>query len=70
MQIVGPEAEAHLTWAGIVAALEAGHALPRAEIADLLLYRGEDVLLDRAAWITGLGSLVAVKIRSASLSMS
>ena len=60
MQIVGPEAEAHLTWAGIVAALEAGHALPRAEIADLLLYRGEDVLLDRAAWITGLGSLVKI----------
>jgi ornithine cyclodeaminase len=34
--------------------------LPRAEIADLLLYRGQDVLLDRAAWITGLGSLVKV----------
>ena len=47
-----------LTWAGMLAALEAGHALPRAEIADLLLYRGDDVLLDRAAWITGLGSLV------------
>ena len=54
------EAEAHLSWAGLMAALEAGHRLPRAEIADLLLYRGDDTLLDRAAWIDGLGSLVKV----------
>jgi ornithine cyclodeaminase len=53
-------AEAHLDWAGLMAAFEAGHRLPRAEIADLLLYRGEDTLLDRAAWIDGLGSLVKV----------
>jgi ornithine cyclodeaminase len=49
-----------MTWAGLVAALEAGHLLPRAEIADLFLYRDRDVLLDRAAWISGLGSLVKV----------
>ncbi|MGL6209934.1 MAG: ornithine cyclodeaminase family protein [Paracoccaceae bacterium] len=60
MKIIGPEAEAHLTWAGLLAALEAGHRLPRAEIADLFLYRGPDTLLDRAAWIDGLGSLVKV----------
>jgi ornithine cyclodeaminase len=60
VEMVGPEAEAVLTWAGIIAALEAGHGLPRAEIADLLLYRGDDTLLDRAAWIDGLGSLVKV----------
>ncbi len=53
-------AEAHLDWAGLMAAFEAGHRLPRAEIADLLLYRAEDTLLDRAAWIDGLGSLVKV----------
>jgi len=57
---IGPEAEARLTWAGLLAALEAGHRRPRAEIADLLLYRGDDRLLDRAAWIEGLGALVKV----------
>ncbi|MBL9048712.1 MAG: ornithine cyclodeaminase [Tabrizicola sp.] len=53
-------AEAHLTWSGLTAAIEAGHRLPRADIADLLLYRGEDTLLDRGAWIDGLGSLVKI----------
>ena len=60
IEVVGPEAEAVMTWAGLLAAFEAGHALPRAEIADLFLYRDRDVLLDRAAWIRGLGSLVKV----------
>ncbi len=60
VQTIGKEAEALLTWSGLTAALEAGHRLPRAEIADLLLYRGKDALLDRAAWIDGLGSLVKV----------
>jgi ornithine cyclodeaminase len=55
--IIGPEAETHLTWSGLCAALEAGHRLPRAEIADTLLYRGRDTLLNRAAWIDGLGQL-------------
>lgn len=58
--ILGAETEPHLTWPGLTAALEAGHRLPRAEIADILLARGEDRLLDRAAWIDGLGSLVKV----------
>jgi ornithine cyclodeaminase len=58
--IIGPEAEARLTWAGLMAALEAGHRLPRAEIKDLFLYRGKDVLLNRAAWIDGLAQLVKV----------
>jgi ornithine cyclodeaminase len=56
--IIGPEAEAHLTWAGLMAAITAGHRLPRAEIKDMLLYRGPDTLLNRAAWIDGLGLLV------------
>ena len=60
VEMIPFEAEAHLSWAGLMAALEAGHRLPRAEIADLLLYRGDDTLLDRAAWIDGLGSLVKV----------
>lgn len=60
VEMIGREAEALLTWPGMLAALEAGHRLPRAEIADLFLYRGADTLLDRAAWIDGLGSLVKV----------
>lgn len=60
IESVGREAEAVMTWTGLLAALEAGHLLPRAEIADLFLYRDRDVLLDRAAWISGLGSLVKV----------
>jgi ornithine cyclodeaminase len=53
-------AEAHLTWAGLTEALEAGHRLPRAEIKDMLLNRDRDVILNRAAWIDGLGALVKV----------
>ena len=60
MDIVGKDAEALMSWHGLIAALEAGHRLPRAEIADLLLYRKQDTLLDRAAGIDGLGSLVKV----------
>ena len=60
VEMIEPEAEALLDWPGLIAALEAGHSLPRAEINDLFLYRGPDVLLDRAAWIEGLGALVKV----------
>lgn len=56
--IIGPEAEAHLTWDGLVAALEDGHSRPKAQIADIFLYRGADTLLSRAAVIDGLGQLV------------
>jgi ornithine cyclodeaminase len=58
--IVPREAEAYLTWPGLIAALEAGHRLPRAEIKDMVLSRGQDTILDRAAWIDGLGALVKV----------
>lgn len=57
---IGREAEALMRWPDLLAAFEAGHRLPQAEIADLFLYRDRDVMLDRAAWITGLGSLVKV----------
>lgn len=50
--------EALLDWNDLADALAAGHALPRAEIADSFLYRGADTLLSRAAWIDGLGQLV------------
>lgn len=56
--IIGPEAEARLSWSGLLDAMVAGHRMPRADIGDMFLYRGEDTLLNRAAWIDGLGSLV------------
>jgi len=55
---IGPEIEARLDWLELIAALEAGHNLPKASITDSFLYRGADTLLSRAAWIDGLGSLV------------
>jgi ornithine cyclodeaminase len=59
-EVVPKEAEALLDWQGLLKAFEAGHRLPRAEIKDLFLYRGQDTILDRAAWIAGLGALVKV----------
>jgi ornithine cyclodeaminase len=58
VQMIGPEAEARLDWLALCDAIEAGHRRPRAEIADIFLYRGKDTLLSRAAWIDGLGQLV------------
>ncbi|THD85545.1 ornithine cyclodeaminase [Aliigemmobacter aestuarii] len=58
VEMIGPEAEAHLDWITLSEAIEAGHRLPRAEIADMFLYRGQDTLLNRSAWIDGLGLLV------------
>ncbi len=52
------EAEAKLDWLALTRALEVGHKLPKAEIGDTFLYRGKDTLLNRAAWIDGLGLLV------------
>ena len=52
------EGESLLDWMGFIAALAAGHALPKAEVADSFLYRGKDTLLNRAAWIDGLGLAV------------
>jgi ornithine cyclodeaminase len=60
IEIIGPEAESRLSWDGLVQAIVAGHARPRAEITDTLLYRRADTLLNRAAWIDGLGLLVKV----------
>ena len=51
--------EKGLDWLGLTDAFEAGHKLPKAEISDSLLYRGKDTLLQRQAWIDGLG--IAVK---------
>ncbi len=60
MEIVPRDAEALLSWADLTAAIEAGHRLPRADIRDVLLHNGPNALLNRTAWINGLGQLVKV----------
>lgn len=54
------EGEAKLDWIGVTEAIAAGHMLPPAQVADVFLYRGDDTLLNRSAWIDGLG--LAVKV--------
>ncbi len=49
------EADPCLSWPQIADAIEAGHALPKAEIGDLLLQSAPNALLSRGAWIRGLG---------------
>ncbi|MTH64249.1 ornithine cyclodeaminase family protein [Paracoccus shanxieyensis] len=44
-----------LDWPGAIHALRSGHLLPRAQIADLFLGPATATLLNRAAWIEGLG---------------
>ncbi len=60
IEIVPKDAEALLSWAGLTDALEAGHRLPRADIRDVLLRNGPNALLNRTAWINGMGQLVKV----------
>ncbi|MCB2094378.1 MAG: ornithine cyclodeaminase [Rhodobacteraceae bacterium] len=58
IEIIGPEAEAHLDWIALSDTLAEGHLLPRAEVGDTLLGRGRDTLLTRSAWIDGMGLAV------------
>ena len=55
---LGREVEGRLDWLSLTDALAEGHDLPRAEVVDGFLRRGSDTLLNRAAWIDGMGSLV------------
>ncbi len=57
-QIGFDEGDARLDWIGLTEAFAAGHQRPKAEIADTFLYRGTDTLLNRSAWIDGLGLAV------------
>lgn len=47
--------EDRLTWTSVADAIEAGHRAAKAEIGDLLLQRGADACLTRAAWLDGVG---------------
>lgn len=49
------DVQSRLNWPAMVDALAAGHRLPPARIGDLFLTRGGDTLLNRAAWIDGIG---------------
>ena len=55
---LGAEVEDRLDWLSLTEALAAGHRRPRAAVTDGVLRRGADTLLNRAAWIDGMGSLV------------
>ena len=52
------EGEKHLDWLALTDALAAGHDLPKAEVADVFLYEGDNTLLNRSAWIAGMGLAV------------
>ena len=56
--IVPFEADAHLDWSALTDAIWQAHSLPKAQISDSFLYRGDDTLLLRSAWINGLGLAV------------
>ncbi|WP_417818045.1 ornithine cyclodeaminase family protein [Tritonibacter scottomollicae] len=53
------QGEALLDWVTLSDALAEGHSHPKAKVDDTFLYRGDDTLLSRSAWIDGLG--IAVK---------
>ena len=52
-----------LSWKGLTEAIRVGHQLKKAEISDIFLYRNNDTLLSRAAWIDGIG----IAIKSATI---
>jgi ornithine cyclodeaminase len=53
------DGEQVLDWHLVARAIERGHRLPLPRIEDVILQRGPDTLLNRSAWIDGLG--IAVK---------
>lgn len=57
-EIIPFEAETLLDWGELADALVAGHRMPRAEVADSSIHREPDSLLNRSAWIDGMGMAV------------
>ena len=53
------EGQQGLDWIALTEAIAAGHERPEAQVEDVFIRRGEDTLLNRSAWIDGMG--VAVK---------
>ncbi len=54
--LTAADIEPHLSWRDAVAAIEAGHRLPRADVDDAVVARAADGLLIRAGWVKGLGA--------------
>ncbi|WP_106746317.1 ornithine cyclodeaminase family protein [Yoonia maritima] len=52
------EGEAQLDWIALTDALADGHKLKKADVADVFLYEGDNTLLNRSAWISGMGLAV------------
>lgn len=44
-----------LDWLALTDALADGHSRPKANVEDVFMYRGGDTLLNRSAWIDGMG---------------
>jgi ornithine cyclodeaminase len=53
------QGDAMLGWLPLTKALAEGHNGPKAHVEDVFLYEGENTLLNRSAWIAGMG--IAVK---------
>lgn len=49
------EGQIGLDWIALTEALAKGHTLPKATVEDVFLYRDPDTLLNRSAWIDGMG---------------
>ena len=52
------EADELLDWIALTDALAAGHDLPKASVEDVFLYIDNNTLLNRSAWIKGMGLAV------------
>ncbi|MCO4847420.1 MAG: ornithine cyclodeaminase [Yoonia sp.] len=52
------EADELLDWIALTDAMAAGHDLPKAAVEDVFLYRDNNTLLNRSAWIKGMGLAV------------
>ena len=50
--------ERGLDWLALTDGLAAGHLLPKAAVEDVFLYRDDNTLLNRSAWIKGMGLAV------------
>ncbi len=53
------ESDPKLDWLALIRALEQGHSLPKAQVHDVVMKRGDDTMLSRHAWIDGMG--IAIK---------
>ncbi len=52
------QGEVGLDWLALTDAIAAGHDLPKAQVEDVFMYGGPNTLLNRSAWVDGLGMAV------------